>query len=126
MVLTSEAICRLLCNGFGEDMNQRPLNHQRQSDALTTVSQRGTWHSRRRQSRELGIQRRLSVCLSVCVFVRTIKPKQLKVQSSDLAQGQCITISHPPSNIRSKVKVGMVCPCSSYFYVQLKSLDKSL
>ena len=45
------------------------------------------------------------VCLSVCLFVRTIKPKRVNVKSPHLAQGYSITIPRPPMNIRSKVKV---------------------
>ena len=43
----------------------------------------------------------IRLCDSV-LSVRTIKPKRLKVKSPNLAQGQTITVPHPPTNIRSK------------------------
>jgi len=41
-------------------------------------------------------------CLCVYLSVRTIKPKRLKQKSPNLAQGESITISRPPTNIGSK------------------------
>ena len=47
----------------------------------------------------------ICVCMCVCLFVCTIKPKEQKLQSPNLPQGESIMSPHPSSNIRSKVKV---------------------
>ena len=55
--------------------------------------------------RTFGLSSRHRLCMSV--FVRTIKPKRLKLKSPNLAQGQSIMSTRPSVNIikRSKVKV---------------------
>ena len=42
------------------------------------------------------------VCVSVCLFVRTIEPKRLKLQTPNLSQGQYSMSSGYPFNIKSK------------------------